>query len=95
MKLAITIIMALVSVCIMLVSADYTAEYWSGQADQFFMNGSYEEAAASYDRALELDPSNIVLLDNKGSALANLGRFEERSPVLTKHLRSIPQASRP
>jgi len=37
---------------------EYTAEYWSDQEDQSFLNGSYEKAAASYDKALDLDPSN-------------------------------------
>ena len=77
MKLAITIIMALAAIFIMPALGDYTAEYWSNQGDQFFMNGSYELAAASYDKALELEPTHIVLLDNKGSALANLGRYED------------------
>jgi tetratricopeptide (TPR) repeat protein len=77
MKLAIVIITALVAVCIPQAMGQYTAEYWSNQADQYFFNNSFEEAAASYDKALELDPSNVDLWNNKGKALANLGRFED------------------
>jgi tetratricopeptide (TPR) repeat protein len=77
MKLAIIIILALAATFISPALADYTAEYWSNQGDQYFTNGSFELAAASYDKALELEPEHIALLDNKGSALANLGRYEE------------------
>ena len=86
MKLAITIIALLAAICILPALGEYTADYWSGQANQYFLNGSFEEAVASYDKALELDPINITLLDNKGRALANLGRFDDAIACFDKAL---------
>ena len=39
--------------------------------------GRFEEALASYDAALALEPDNAVLLYNRGRTLQDLGRFEE------------------
>lgn len=58
-------------------TAGYSAEYWSGQGDQQFLAGSFQEAAESYDKALNLDPLNIYLMINKGKSLANLGRYQD------------------
>ena len=86
MKLAIIIIFAMAAICIPPAIGELTAEDWSNQANQYFLNGSYEEAAASYDKALELDPNNVDLLNNKGKALANLGRFEDAIASFDKSL---------
>ncbi len=86
MKLAIIIISAMVAICILPAMGEFTAEDWSNQANQYFINGSFEEAAASYDKALELDPGNVDLLNNKGRALANLGRFEDAIASFDKSL---------
>lgn len=40
-------------------------------------NGSIEEAARSYDEALELDPGNVNLWNRKGYAFGILGRYED------------------
>ncbi|MFM6515776.1 MAG: TPR end-of-group domain-containing protein, partial [Microcystis panniformis] len=37
----------------------------------------YEEAIASYDRALEIKPDYHEACNNRGIALGNLGRFEQ------------------
>ena len=39
--------------------------------------GQYEEAISWYDKALEIDPENAVVLYYKGIILSNLGRYEE------------------
>ena len=39
--------------------------------------GQFEEAISWYDKALEIDPENAVVLSYKGIILTNLGRYEE------------------
>jgi tetratricopeptide (TPR) repeat protein len=77
MKLAITIILALAIMFITPAIGELTSNYWSSQAYQLSLQGNYDMAVISYDRALELDPSNITLLKDKGLALANLGKYSE------------------
>ena len=78
MKLAISALLALAAVCILPAVGEQTADYWVyTEARRLSLNGSYQEAVASYDRALELDTSNASLLIGKGLALANLGRYSE------------------
>jgi tetratricopeptide (TPR) repeat protein len=85
MKLAITIIALLASIFAMPAMAE-TAQYWSDQANGYFISGDYEKAAASYDKALELEPNSTALWNNKGKALANLGRFDEAISSFRKSL---------
>jgi hypothetical protein len=66
MKLAISALLALAAVCILLAVGEQTAYYWSTEDRRLSLNGSYQEAVASYDRALELDTSNASLLIGKG-----------------------------
>ncbi len=85
MKLAIAFIALLASVLALPAMAE-TAQYWSDQANGYFISGDYERAAASYDKALELEPNNTALLNNKGKALANLGRFDDAISCFRKSL---------
>ena len=39
--------------------------------------GKYEEAIASYDKAIEIDPKYTKAWINKGNALRKLGRHED------------------
>lgn len=52
------------------------AELLRIQGNLFFANNEYEEAAASYDKALELQPNYYQAWYNRGLALSNLGRHE-------------------
>jgi superkiller protein 3 len=36
--------------------------------------GKYDEAIQYYDKALEIDPNNTLVLNSKGDALNKLGR---------------------
>jgi tetratricopeptide (TPR) repeat protein len=85
MKLAVTIIALLASI-LALPAMGETAQYWSDQANGYFISGDYETAAASYDKALEQEPNSTVLLNNKGKALANLGRFDDAISCFRKSL---------
>ena len=49
----------------------------SRQADEFFARRQYQQAAASYQRLLALDPSNVEGHNNLGLTLHYLGRSDE------------------
>lgn len=85
MKLAITIIALLASIIVLPANAE-TAQYWSDQANGYFISGDFEKAAASYDKALELEPNITALWNSKGKALANLGRFDDAISCFRKSL---------
>jgi tetratricopeptide (TPR) repeat protein len=85
MKLAITIIALMASIIVLPAMAE-TAQYWSDQANGYFISGDFEKAAASYDKALELEPNSTALWNNKGKALANLGRFDDAISCFRKSL---------
>jgi len=52
--------------------------------------GKYEEAVASFDKALEINPNNLKTLSNKGVALARLGKHEEAVACFDKALKINP-----
>ena len=47
--------------------------------------GRTEEAEKLFDRAHQVDPDNIVVLNAKGNLLARIGRFEEAEKLFHKH----------
>ncbi|ARV58222.1 hypothetical protein BZZ01_05865 [Nostocales cyanobacterium HT-58-2] len=53
------------------------AEIWFYQGNEQFEAGNFEEAIASYDKAIEIKPDDHEAWYNRGTALANLGRDEE------------------
>ena len=50
---------------------------WNEQGIKLCYLGKFEEAIASYDRALEIKPDKHEAWYNRGIALHNLGRFEQ------------------
>jgi len=85
MKLAITIIAMLATIYVLPAMGE-TAQFWSDQANEYFITGDYEKAAASYDKALELEPNNTVLWNNKGKALANMDRIGDAITCFNKSI---------
>jgi tetratricopeptide (TPR) repeat protein len=53
------------------------AAFWFEQGYQKVINGDFIGAIASWDRALEIKPDLHEAWNNRGAALANLGRLEE------------------
>ena len=53
--------------------------------------GRYEEAIASYDKALEIKPDQDEAWNNRGVALGNLGRYEEEIASYDKALEIKPE----
>ncbi|HLF71937.1 MAG TPA: tetratricopeptide repeat protein [Dehalococcoidia bacterium] len=49
----------------------------SERADKLFDAGLFEQALPEYEAALEVDPSNPYLHNNRGATLAHLGRLDE------------------
>ena len=58
---------AVVAVCLVSASEEeQSADYLYSRAIQLSMNGSYMEALESLNKALDLDSSNLTLLNLKG-----------------------------
>lgn len=47
---------------------------WATKAADLSSSGRYEEAIACYDKALELDPKNENVLNNKQESLRRLDK---------------------
>jgi len=56
---------------------DGKAEVWYERGNEQFFQGNFEEAIASYDKALAIKPDKHEAWNNRGLALDNLGKFEE------------------
>jgi tetratricopeptide (TPR) repeat protein len=52
-------------------------EDYLSRGDDFYQSNEYELALKAYDKAIELKPDYASAWDNKGFALAKLGRYEE------------------
>jgi hypothetical protein len=55
--------------------------------------GHYDEAIQWYDKVLNIDPTNISALNNKGVALYNLGHYDEAIQWYDKVLAIDPNDS--
>ena len=77
MKLALTFILVLIAFCPLPAAGEESAQYYHDQGQQLSLNGSFKEAIASYDRSLDLEPSNERVVIDKGLALSNLAQFED------------------
>ena len=54
-----------------------TATYWMSEGNRLYLAGSYEQAAAMYSKAVNLDPSLRAAWLNLGNAFYFLGRYQE------------------
>lgn len=85
MKLAITVI-AMLTAIFVLPAMGESAQFWYDQANGYFISGDFEKAAASYDKALELEPNSTVLWNYKGKVLGMLNRYEDAISCFDKSL---------
>lgn len=67
------------------------ANYWLDEANRLYLAGSYEQAAALYVRALNLNPSLLAGWLNLGNALCLLGRYNESLNAYDSVIRQNPQ----
>ncbi|MDD1757931.1 MAG: tetratricopeptide repeat protein [Methanotrichaceae archaeon] len=70
-----------------------TANYWLNEADKLYLIGSYEDAAASYAKAVKLNPSLSMGWLNMGNALYFLNRYQESLDAYNATLKLEPQNS--
>jgi tetratricopeptide (TPR) repeat protein len=68
-----------------------TASLWMNQGNQLYAAGSYEQAAAMYTRAVNLDPSLKTAWLNQGNAFYFLGRYQESLNAFETVLYTEPQ----
>ena len=85
MKHAITIITVLAAIFILPAMGE-SAQFWYDQANGYYISGDYEKAAASYDKALELEPNSTVMWNYKGKVLSMLSRYEDAISCFDKSL---------
>jgi tetratricopeptide (TPR) repeat protein len=52
--------------------------------------GQYEDAIASYDKAIEIKPDYYEAWNNRGNALGDLGRFEDAIASFDKAIEIKP-----
>jgi len=68
---------------------------WIGRGDFYFKKSDYPHALESYDHALQIggrDPqSDLLIYENRGSALESLGRHEEAIADFTRAIALDPQ----
>jgi tetratricopeptide (TPR) repeat protein len=70
-----------------------SAEYYFKQGNAFYFEKQYEEAVASYKKALEFKPNDSVVWSNLGVVLRNLSRYEEAIASYRKALELKPDYS--
>jgi tetratricopeptide (TPR) repeat protein len=63
---------------------------WNNRGIALYDLGRYEEAVASYDKAIEIKPDDEEAWNNRGIALRNLGRYEEAVASYDKALEIKP-----
>lgn len=66
----------------------------SRQANQFFTNRQYQQAADSYERLLAFNPKNVEVLNNLGLTLHYLGRSDEALRRLNEGVSLDPENQR-
>jgi tetratricopeptide (TPR) repeat protein len=71
------------------------AQQLFNRGNKLIEQGSYAEAAALYEQAVELDSSNAEALNNLGSSLSQLGRFEEAEQCFREAIAAKPNFSDP
>ena len=63
--------------CPTCIQSGNTADYWINQANNYYLAGSYDNAATMYTRAIAIDPSRSDAWLNLGNSLYFLGRYDE------------------
>jgi tetratricopeptide (TPR) repeat protein len=63
---------------------------WFNQGEALLEAGRFNDSIEAYDRAIQLDPSNIEALNKKAYALDSLGRYESAIQCLNRSLEIDP-----
>jgi len=57
----------------------------------FLSRGNFNEALIAFDKAIEKDPTNIYLLNNKAAVLETLEKFDEAFELYEKAVKINPE----
>lgn len=68
-----------------------TAEDWTSKGDGLYYQGKYEEAIASYNKAIVVDSQYAAAWNNKGVVLNEMGRYEEALQAYDKAIEANPK----
>jgi tetratricopeptide (TPR) repeat protein len=68
-----------------------TADYWLNDANRLYLTGSYEQAAESYAKAVNLDPSLSEGWLNLGNSLYYLDKYQASLNAYNALLKLEPQ----
>jgi tetratricopeptide (TPR) repeat protein len=60
---------------------------WKNNGDSLYILGKYEQAIASYEKAIRIDPDYEKAWYNKGLSLKNLGRYNESIDCFNKTIK--------
>jgi tetratricopeptide (TPR) repeat protein len=71
------------------------AEQLFKRGNNLIDQGAYGEAAALYEKAVELDSTHVAALNNLGSALLHVGRYEEGERYFREAMKIKPDFSDP
>jgi tetratricopeptide (TPR) repeat protein len=71
------------------------AQKLAHRGNKLMAQGDYAQAAALYEKALELEPSQAAILNNLGSSLSYLGRYEEAEQCFRQAMTINPTFSDP
>jgi tetratricopeptide (TPR) repeat protein len=70
---------------------DSDDEYlWIGRGDELAKQNRYKEAVAAFDRAIRINPENVLPWNLKGNALYTLNRYEEAVAAFDQAIRYDP-----
>ena len=70
------------------------AAHWLEMGHSYLLNGSFQQAADSFDRVLKIDPENVSAWSGKGAALLGLGRYKMAMLYLDFALQKDPKNPR-
>jgi len=66
------------------------AEEWKDKGNKDYQAGRYTESIKSYDKAVELDPTNHIYYSNRSAAYAGLTQWEKALDDATKCIQAKP-----
>ena len=83
------VLMALAVLCVSAVAQENTAGYWLKRGYELSTNDSNEQALQAYEKAIQIDPENVIARINKANELSWLNRTSESNQAYSKALEII------
>ena len=70
---------------------EFLVHLWTAKAATYDYMGEYQKAIECCDKAIEIDPSWVGAIGNKGNALTHLGRYQEAFALYDRALKINPR----